>query len=98
MRANFTTIGLLIFLLTSLPVHSDSLASKADLAVAEILFDYDGSEEYASYRVADDGFVDVTFAVNMPDDLYSNILARLNSHPDIKGVLAGKTGTFCPLF
>ena len=98
MRANIITIGLLAFLLIPALVHSESMASKADFAVAEILFEYDGSEEYASYRVADDGFVDVTFAVNMPDDLYSDILARLNSHPDIKGVLAGKTGSFCPLF
>jgi hypothetical protein len=98
MKAFGLYLSLVLCLFTVPLAHSESVASRADLAVAEILFEYDGSEEYATYRVADDGFVDVTFAVNTPDPLYSEILARLNSHPDINGVLAGKTGSFCPLF
>lgn len=76
----------------------DSALDKADEAVANILFDYEYSEEYTSYLVKDDGFVDVTFAQNTPDKLYSEILGKLNNHPDINGVLAGKTGAYCSRF
>ena len=69
--------------------------SKADAAVANILFDFDGSDQFATYRVNEDGFVDIVFASNMPDRIYSALLARLEGHPDIKGVLAGKSGPSC---
>ena len=71
---------------------------KADAAVANILFDYDGASEFASYRVSDSGEVDITFARNMPDKLYSEILNKLANNPDIKHVLAGKGGPTCSLF
>jgi len=71
---------------------------KADLAVANILFDYDGANEFASYRVNNKGFVDITFASNMPDALYSEILDRLQHDPGIKGVLAGRGGPACSAF
>jgi len=70
----------------------------ADAAVANILFDYEGSEEFATYIIKDDGFVDITFARNMPDKLYGEILTKLNSHPDINGVLAGKGGPVCKIW
>ena len=76
----------------------DSPMDKADAAVANILFDYEYSEEYTSYMVKDDGFVDVTFAKNIPKKLYSEILNKLNNHPDINGVLAGTTGAYCKRF
>ena len=100
MRATkrITWIALLTFMLFAGLSYAESAGSKADLAVAEILFEYDGAEEFASYKVAEDGFVDITFAVNTPDSLYSEILGKLNSHTDINGVLAGKTGSFCSLF
>lgn len=70
----------------------------ADSAVANVFFDYDGSFEFASYKVDPKGFVDITFARNTPDSLYSEILNKLENHPDIDGVLAGKNGPTCSLF
>ena len=69
--------------------------SKADAAVANILFDYDYGNEFASYRVNEDGFVDILMARNTPDPVYGQILTRLQNHPDIDGVLASKTGPAC---
>ena len=68
-----------LLLVTFLFVSFSSLAqadalSKADLAVANILFDFDGSDQFASYRVNDDGFVNIVFARNMPDKIYGAIL------------------------
>ena len=89
-------IILLMFLLLffASQVHADAL-SKADLAVANILFDFDGSDQFASYRVNDDGFVDIVFESNMPDKIYGDLLTRLQNHPDINGVLSGKGGPAC---
>lgn len=70
----------------------------ADLAVANILFEYDGAGEFATYRIDGRGFVEITFASNMPDALYSEILNRLQHDPAIRGVLAGRGGPACSLF
>jgi len=72
--------------------------SKADRAVANLLFEYDGAEEFASYLIRPDGFADISFASNMPDALYSELLAKLQNHPDINGVIAGKGGRACRRF
>jgi len=93
----FVVAMILLTLALVTPVSADKL-QKADSAVANILFDYDGAQEFASYRVDENGFVDIVFARNMPDKLYSEILARLQNHPDIDGVLAGKGGPVCSLF
>ncbi|MGD9390494.1 MAG: hypothetical protein PVG18_08475 [Thioalkalispiraceae bacterium] len=69
--------------------------SKADQAVAIILFEYEGADEFATYRVNDDGFVDIVFARNMPDSVYSDLLGKLQNNPDINGVLAGRGGPAC---
>ena len=94
--------SLITFLLTVMLFAATASASdvqfKADSAVADILFEYYGSEQYASYAVSEDGFVDITFASNIPDDLYSEILGRLKKHEDIDGVLAGSSGPACSLF
>ena len=71
--------------------------SKAGSAVANILFDTDASE-FVSYKTKSDGSVDVTFANNTPDAIYSDILNKLQTHPDIKRVLAGKNGPRCSRF
>lgn len=71
--------------------------SKADEAVAVTLFEYEGSDEFASYRVNENGFVDIVFAKNMPDKLYAELLTKLQNHPDIDGVLAGKGGPVCSI-
>lgn len=68
---------------------------QSDAAVSDILFNYDGSEEYASYAIREDGFVDITFARNIPAELYGEILNQLRSDPRIPGVLAGTTGPVC---
>ena len=77
--------------------HAEDALSKTSSAVANILFEYD-ADEFASYSIQDDGFLDITFARNTPDALYSEILNKLQKHPDIKGVLAGKGGPSCPRF
>jgi len=84
----------LCLIVVSFSVHADKL-DQADAAVAEILFEYDGSQEFASYRVSESGDVDILFAVNMPDDLYAEIITKLNEHKDISSVLAGKGGPAC---
>jgi hypothetical protein len=40
----------------------------------------------------------ISFASNMPDALYSDLLAKLQKHPDINGVIAGKGGRACRRF
>jgi len=93
-------VWLVVLLLgLSAPLYAELDArGKADAAVADILFNYDGAEEFASYAVRADGFVDITFARNMPDALYSELLAKLKGDPQIPGVLAGKTGRACRLW
>ncbi|WP_126456277.1 hypothetical protein [Sulfuriflexus mobilis] len=91
-------LGVLLCCLLSVGMlHADE-QSQADAAVANTLFDYDGSEEYATYKVNDDGSVDLIFASNTPDKLYEDILTQLQSHPHISSVLASKGGPVCKLF
>lgn len=86
-------------LLSALPACAeDDAQSKADRAVANLLFEYDGAEEFASYLIRPDGLADISFASNMPDALYSELLAKLQKHPDINGVIAGKGGRACRRF
>lgn len=82
----------------SVVTQASEAESKAHFAVSDILFEYDGAETFASYVVSEDGFVDITFARNIPDELYSEILERLRNHEDIDGVLAGTTGPACSVF
>lgn len=93
-------LPLLLFLSLQLPlaINASEVQFAADSAVAEILFEFDGSEMYASYAVGEDGFVDITFARNIPDDLYIEILHRLKDDERISGVLAGTSGPSCRLF
>lgn len=76
---------------------ADDALSKTNAAVTDVLFEYD-ADEFASYAIRNDGFLDITFARNTPDALYSEILNKLQKHPDIKGVLAGKGGPSCSRF
>ena len=90
---------LLIFgALSMQPVVAADAWDKASNAVANILFDYDGSHEFATYLIKENGSVDITFARNTPDKLYGEILTKLKNHTDIKGVLAGKGGPICSLW
>ena len=87
----------LLFAVTTLGVQAadDDKQSRAELAVANILFDYDFGSEFASYRVDERGFVDLIMASNTPDEIYSEILTRMQNHPDIDDVLASKSGPAC---
>jgi len=94
--------AILILLLQSVffpatPAMARSPEDKSSSAVAEILFNED-AEDFTSFRVRADGYVDITFASNTPDATYSDILAKLKGHPDIKGVLAGRGGRACSRF
>jgi hypothetical protein len=89
---------LFCFLLSIVPVLNADELTQADAAVANILFEYDGSEEYATYKANDDGSVDLIFASNTPDKIYEDILNQLQNHPHISSVLAGKGGPICKLF
>lgn len=93
--ALFLTLALL---LGSTPVFASASEAKAGEAVANVLFDFDGSNEFVSYVVRPDGFVDVVFARNTPEPLYAEVVAKLRAHPDIKGVLAGRGGPTCSRF
>lgn len=85
-------------MLAGLPVAADDIEAKAGAAVANIIFEYDGSNEFLSYRVRPDGFVDAVFASNTPGALYDEIVEKLRRDPGIKGVLAGKGGPVCSRF
>jgi len=92
-------LPLLVPLLIAGPwaAHAEDAMSKTSSAATGILFDYDASD-FASYSIRDDGHLEITFARNTPDALYSEILNKLQNHPDIKGVLAGKDGPSCGRF
>ena len=96
----FQTITGFILLVCSMMISTAVYAevdkqSKADAAVANILFDYDYGSEFATYRVNEDGFVDIIMARNTPEKFYSEILNRLQNHPDIDGVMPSKSGPAC---
>ncbi len=93
--ALFLTLALLI---GSAPVFANESETKAGEAVANVLFDFDGSNEFVSYVVRPDGFVDAIFARNTPEPLYVEVVAKLRAHPDIKGVLSGRGGPTCSRF
>lgn len=86
-----------ICLHTSLPAMAEDAYSKATSAVTSIIFDF-GAEEFVSYGVRDNGYVDVTFARNTPDGIYNAMLEKFRSHPDIHGVMAGRGGPTCTTF
>jgi hypothetical protein len=49
-----------------------------------------------SYKVHEDGFINIVFSGRMMDQDYERVLDRLNRHPDIPGVLAAReTDVFC---
>lgn len=94
----FTLFFAFALLVGSVPALANDAESKAGEAVANVLFDFDGSNEFVSYRVREDGFVDATFASNTPEPLYSEVVEKLRANKDIKGVLAGRGGPTCSRF
>ncbi len=96
-RSFFLAVLTCIGLCGPLSHADDDPASRANAAVSNILFDYD-ADQFASFAIRDDGFVDITFARNTPDVLYAEMINKLRAHPDIKGVLPGKGGPVCSQF
>lgn len=90
-------IAAICLMLVLSPAGADDPLSAANAAVSNILFEYD-ADDFATFAINDRGFVDISFAQNTPDPLYSEILGKLRSHPDIKGVLPGKGGPVCARF
>ncbi len=72
-------------------------AVRAENAVTAILFEAE-ADEFTAYQIDRRGFVELTFASNVPDGIYADIVQKMKSHPDIKGVLAGKGGRPCRRF
>ncbi len=101
MNSKFGTYLLILFLTFVIgdikPALAKDFESKATDAVTTILFDHQ-AEAFATYRVNGDGFVNIVFPRYTPDLTYSVILNKLLHHPDIKGVLAGKSDPTCSLF
>ena len=97
MKPRLLTVLFCCLLSITSMLNADEL-EQADAAVANILFEYDGSEEYATYKANDDGSVDLVFASNTPDKIYEDILNKLQNHPHITSVLAGKGGPVCKAF
>lgn len=91
------TLVATLLLFSESGIAEEDKQSKADLAVANILFDYDFGSEFASYRVDENGFVDLVMASNTPSTIYSEILTRMQNHPDIDDVMASKSGPACKI-
>ena len=70
----------------------------AEDAVTEVLWNYEDSFDYVQYNVTASGHVDMTFAANTPDALYSDIVSKVRHHRGVDSVLAGKGRNVCPLF
>lgn len=95
-KINTLAVMLIIFLnFSQASWAEEDKQSRADIAVANILFDYEYASEFASYRVDEKGFVDLVMASNTPDHIYSEILTRMQNHPDIDDVLSSKSGPAC---
>jgi hypothetical protein len=69
---------------------------EAETAVGNMLFNE--NMENASFKVRSNGFVDILFGAAVSDADYIRLVEKLRAHPDIKGVLPGKsTSNFCPI-
>lgn len=92
----YTLLGMLLALLITTPAWADRQAN-AEHVVTTVLFDFE-ADEFVSYGVRRNGFVDLTFARNTPDEIYTQIIDTIRAHPDVRGVLAGKSGPSCRRF
>ncbi|WP_026333185.1 hypothetical protein [Thioalkalivibrio sp. ALM2T] len=72
-------------------------ARASEDALSHILFDYD-ADAFTAYNMRNSGRVDITFARDVPDGLYSEMMEELRAHPDIRGVRSARTGPACGLF
>ncbi|WP_018938138.1 MULTISPECIES: hypothetical protein [unclassified Thioalkalivibrio] len=72
-------------------------ARASEDALSHILFDYD-ADAFTAYNMRRSGRVDITFARDVPDGLYSEMMDDLRAHPDIRSVRSARTGPACGLF
>jgi len=98
MKKQSLVIILVLVLFPMQVMFAESGNDKAYTAVTHVLFDYDVSFEYTTFKVRRRGHVDITFAENTPDNLFVEIVRKLKKHPDIKSVLASKGGSSCARF
>jgi len=71
--------------------------SRADIAVASILFDTEMST-HASYNVRKNGHVEIEFAKSVKLFNYTMVVEKLRNHRDIKSVFAIQSGqVVCPM-
>jgi hypothetical protein len=86
----------LVSLLLCLALPCWAGQTEAEAAVSSLLFD-EGMEN-ASFKVRSDGFVDILFGAAVSDADYIRLVEKLRAHPDIRGVLSGKsTSNYCPI-
>lgn len=79
-------------------VATGALAGEAESEAALTKILWDEEMENVSYKLRSNGFIDITFGSAVKDEDYSRILNKLQHHPDIPGVLAGRGGTnYCPV-
>lgn len=92
-----TTFLLCSFLLTGQPLLAADPPLSAENAITDIIFEHDAND-FVTYEIESSGYTKVTFARNTPDDIYNNMVSEMRKHPDINGLLPGKTGASCSRF
>ncbi|MFV2056901.1 MAG: hypothetical protein ACC707_10560 [Thiohalomonadales bacterium] len=97
MKKRFGLIIILLIFNANFALAED-VNSRADFAVANILFDYDRSSEFATYAIDESGFVSISFSRDIPELLYGEILTRMQNSPEITGVLSDRGGPVCGFF
>lgn len=83
--------------LASMPVQAQSLSSRAEDAMDQILFDFDAND-YVVYRVVNFGYIELTFPNNIPRDVANRILDAARKSPNISGVRENFRGAACSQF
>ncbi|WP_019625394.1 hypothetical protein [Thioalkalivibrio sp. ALJT] len=96
-----------VLILTVLPFASSGCATTSQAntpaalasedALSQILFDYE-ADAFTAYNMRRNGTVEITFARDVPDGLYSEMVDELRAHPDIRNVRPARTGPACGLF
>lgn len=89
----YSATFMLIALLTALPAHAG--LEESEDALTNLLFDE--KMENVSYSFRSDGFVDILFGVDVPEQEYVRIVELIRKNPSIPGVLSGRgSGNYCP--
>ena len=76
----------------ALTKQEKEIQSKADIAVSEILFDYE-LDQQASYHTRRSGHVEIEFTQSVKPITYTLAVEKMRNHPDIKSVYAVQSGS-----